>query len=477
MALGVLICLGITGTALIAYSSSALRTVEYKRSQSVLYPVAEAGVADALSVLNNSLTPTSSTILGSAASPRTTSVAGGTATWYGTYNATSHIWTITSTAVVANPVRGTALSQTITRQVAVNPSANGDWDRIYNDDTTACMTIPSINVPGKLTTRGDLCLQGTTKLTGSVVEAGGNVTLEASSAIGSSTTPVTTASIGGTCKYTTAAAHKPCSSTDRVYASTFSTAGETATMPQAEWDYWYANAAPGPMHPCTVSSGTPPKFDKNTTYNRDNAEQELTPEPGTQDNPGSSNGGTIGNTSYVCQVWSGGQKIGELSWNNQTRVLTVQGTIFFDGNAVFHDHNGYVVHYQGRATMYLAGNWHNDEAVCAGGSGLTSCRNATSMPNWDPSQNLLVILAGDKKDYGNKDMDMHTNYSAFQGLLYATNDCNIHDSAYMSGPVICGDINLTGTPQLYSWPPLGALLSGQTEGTGAYQVSILSQSG
>ncbi len=36
--------------------------------------------------------------------------------------------------------------------------------------------------------------------------------------------------------------------------------------------------------------------------------------------------------------------IGQLSWNNQTRILTVHGTIFIDGNAYFHDHNGYGVH-------------------------------------------------------------------------------------------------------------------------------------
>ncbi len=49
----------------------------------------------------------------------------------------------------------------------------------------------------------------------------------------------------------------------------------------------------------------------------------------------------------------------------------------------------------GRATIYIAGGWHNDEAICAGGSGLTTCRTDAAISNWDPSQNMLVLTIGE----------------------------------------------------------------------------------
>ena len=31
--------------------------------------------------------------------------------------------------------------------------------------------------------------------------------------------------------------------------------------------WWYTNAKPGPMQPCTTVVGTPPVWDNDTTYN------------------------------------------------------------------------------------------------------------------------------------------------------------------------------------------------------------------
>jgi Tfp pilus assembly protein PilX len=308
------------------------------------------------------------------------------------------------------------------------------------------------------------------------------ITYTTDASIGTSSVSVAHADIGGTCKWSTQATHTPCTSTDHVWATASSTSPSGLSKPTVDFAYWYQNAAPGPKHGCDVSTGTPPVFDNNTTYDGGAPDAWVAPDPTPKDDPASTNGGTTGNTSYTCQAKNAqGAVIGELSWNNATRVLTIKGTIFFDGQMLFHNHNGYVVHYQGKATIYASGGWHNDEAVCAGGSGLTTCRTPAAIANWDPTQNMMVLILGDKNAAGNDDCSFHTDYSAFQGVLWAKNNCAIKDTAYSSGPVIAQKVLITGTPYFGGWPPLGSLLPGQTYGSTSSSTDFLispgSQSG
>ena len=72
------------------------------------------------------------------------------------------------------------------------------------------------------------------------------------------------------------------------------------------------------------------------------------------------------------------------------------GTIYIDGDMRFDD-NGQIVHYQGRAIIYASDDIEFDERVCAGGSGMTNCAaSAATMSAWNPSTDLLTILAGNK---------------------------------------------------------------------------------
>ena len=76
--------------------------------------------------------------------------------------------------------------------------------------------------------------------------------------IGTPGTPVKTANIGGTCQYRAQAAHTPCTSTDHVYATTITTTSAASNpalvMPTVDFNYWWANAKPGPKHFCTNSN-------------------------------------------------------------------------------------------------------------------------------------------------------------------------------------------------------------------------------
>jgi Tfp pilus assembly protein PilX len=269
--------------------------------------------------------------------------------------------------------------------------------------------------------------------------------------IGTAGTPLSAAHIVGTCKFDTQAAHTPCTSVDKVWATTIDSAPQNMTKPTIDMQYWYDNAKPGPKNNCTTGS-FPNSFDNDTVYNNSvNTAAEITPT----------------NSSYTCQVKdANGSILGEISWNHVTHVLTIKGTIFVDGDFRFDD-DGQVVHYQGRGIIYAAGDIEFDELVCAGGSGTSSCVT-TGMANWDPTTNMMIVLAGGNAEYDQGSTQAQGVPSGLQGLIYAKGDCTVHENFHTSGPIVCDNILLpsaaNGWPTYYSWPPLGSLIAGQMYG-------------
>ena len=131
MAIGILGVLSLTGATLIYYSSSNARSASASKGHETAYTLAEAGVAQALSVLNNSLSPLTGSLLGST----TLQLEGGSVTYSGTLNGTT--WTITSTGTVTNPTGAAAVTRTLTRSAEVyglNSGANvAAWNRWYSN--------------------------------------------------------------------------------------------------------------------------------------------------------------------------------------------------------------------------------------------------------------------------------------------------------------------------------------------------------
>ena len=204
--------------------------------------------------------------------------------------------------------------------------------------------------------------------------------------IGVSGTNVLQAHVAGDCTFYNQAAHTPCTSTDKVYAGTITTSPSGLSKPQIDMAFWYVNAKPGPRQACTTTVGTPPVWDNDSTYNLslpvDDSWSEVTPET----------------RSYTCQVHDAQNNLlGELSWNHTTHVLKIFGTIFLDGDFRFDD-NGQIAHYQGRGIIYAARDIEFDEQVCAGGTGLESCVT-NGMSNWDPTVNMMTVLAGDDSEF------------------------------------------------------------------------------
>jgi hypothetical protein len=285
--------------------------------------------------------------------------------------------------------------------------------------------------------------------------------------IGTSGTPIANADVSGTCQLGTNTAHSPCSATDNVYADEITTTATDMTKPTIDLPYWYQNARPGPKNNCTTGS-FPGGFDNDGTYNYSRASVEVTPT----------------GSDYSCQFRDNTNTlVGEISWNHTTHVLKVMGTIFFDGDFRFDD-DGQLVNYQGRAIIYATGDIEFDELVCAGGNGTRNCIT-DGMQNWDPVQNMLIVLSGDDSEYDQGATQAQNEPSGLQGIVYAKDDCTIHENFYSSGPLLCDRIVLpsaaNGWPHYYTWPDLGTLIEGQMYGSAStaadFQLEVGAQSG
>ena len=310
--------------------------------------------------------------------------------------------------------------------------------------------------------------------------------------IGTASQPVAGADIGGTCTYNGVGPHTPCTSADHVYAGTISNTSPAGIlqMPKVDFNYWWANAMPGPKHFCTnPSPGVATNFFDNDAAIAGTAPNQYTTGNTTGPNKSISVNGEMAppGSSYTCQVWSGGGTsgtlLGELSWNATTHVLKIKGTVFVDGNFRFDD-DGEVVNYSGRGTLMSSRDDEIDAVVCAGWTNqsqgaaapttdATSC--LTHMSTWDMSQNYMVLMSQEDNEYdqggstcsGNTPPTCYNGHppGAFQGVLYSTATCLIHQNFQDSGPVICNTIELPNesgiNPTFFTFPSNGNLTDGQ----------------
>jgi len=260
------------------------------------------------------------------------------------------------------------------------------------------------------------------------LEVRGSLTVAADATVGVLATPIARADIAGGC------GGHICSSADRVYATTITQTLPAMTPPAADWDYWYANAAPGPKHTCDLASGPYPAFDNNGVRDKSIATvYSLTPA-----------------TSYTCRVGPAGSPTGELSWDASARVLTIRGTIFIDGQAKID--NGQVDTYQGQGVLYLSGSFAvaNGSKMCAVVSG-TDCDFTPG--SWDPSQKLLAVASN-----GNGGIGVLSGngiqlgcLDRLQGALFATNAVQITGGtagAKHQGPIVASTIILAAAAEL-----------------------------
>ena len=431
LALGILVVLTISAASLLNYSSSDQRGARLGRNQQLAYSLAEAGINEASAVLNltsnNALTPT-------LLAQRTSTYSTGTVTWSGALDQQTSIWTVTSTAHVANPTGGggTEITKTLTAKIPVTPTVTETlnsqaWNYIYSSGTgqTCDMTITqSVNVATPLYVEGNLCLQNTSKITRGPLVVKGRLTLsQQQNIVGSASAKISDAHIGNGCRYKNNPVHTPCQgAVDNVYANVLDTSPTTIAPITLDWDGWYQNANPGPKFPCNASmssaSSTWPVFDNDTTRNKSvSTAWNLTP-----------------GTSYDCKT-----SAGEITWDAVAKQLTMNGTVFIDGSAYIN--NGALNTYSGQASLYLSGTFFMQGGyLCAV---KKSDNSGCDTVSWDPNTRLLVVVANGNADNGIPTGDsIQIKSATLQGALFGTNNIDVDTTALVDGPMAGHEVKL-----------------------------------
>jgi hypothetical protein len=185
----------------------------------------------------------------------------------------------------------------------------------------------------------------------------------------------------------------------------------------------YNNFDPGPKHACAAGNNpyaplASTVFDNNTTQNNSAGTFTLTPA-----------------SSYTCNSQSG-SSVGQLQWNNTTKVLTLNGSIFIDGNLLVNQ--GYT--YTGTAVIEVAGTVTfsgNNQSFCA----ISGC----TLSNWQGSSGnnqMLTFVALASNTTGA--VTFADNAQVFQGSLWVQPSSSLNivkNTTQIQGPLSIGSLS------------------------------------
>jgi Tfp pilus assembly protein PilX len=504
MAIGILFVLSISlGTVLYVTSASA-RHAEHSNAGQKAYALAEAGLDNALAVLNTKYPSTSvypgDTPPGTFLPTRVTTYNEGKATWSGTLqfvNAPGWTWewAITSIGEVANPTGpGTAnVTRTIKAKVPVvmppeQPvGSDGTLNWIYAGDSARFTNSVSIASPvytwRHLSLENGAHISGIPGISGVVQKlavgggpAGGNLTMEQKADTVGEDAPLAAVHINGLCASKTVGptlhnciwGGTGANPHDQVWGTIHDNtvppnliikpeltccspvAGSIAPTPPAgttsQMGFWYQNAQLGPYIPCNgPAAPRQPVFETgdNTINNSATPSIPFNLTPSTGD--------------YTCKNVVGGQTLGELTWNATTKKLKLKGTMYIDGSATV-DSVGYsgnpVFEYDGQGTLVLSGTFAVKNAKICAVVKSNDCDVAAGA--WDPNNEAFIVVAdgdggnggaqsqGNIVDAGN---GIQLKGSSFQGALIANKDIEVETTSDEQGPMI----------SVYNW-----VVTGQT---------------
>ena len=526
MALGVLCFFSVATVTAIRMTSSTQNTAATSKASQLALANAEAGVANVEAILNGQNSNASSpTLLGCSRSGQnvnnsalpctdlTVSLPSGSAGFHGLYTqgaGTTGTWVITSTGSVPRPHGRGSLTRAVTATITVAVGGQDNnisvWNYVYstapNDGNHSTCEVDlnqdhtEIQVPVYVT--GDLCLSGNHA---SIEEEKGNggqaidirvmggLTISGDHAMVGCATPgghpppppdttcgpgqstVTSGYVALGCRTTTNGTFHPCTTADDYWVSQTDTP-LTASAPVTDFPGWYLGASPGPKYPCDpartpapmLTTTKPHAFDGDGTMNGTNTIFDLTP--------------TGPNSSYNCVT-----STGTLNWDSTKNVLTISGTIFFDGDVYVSDPPGPAeAVYQGKATIYVNGqlSFNSDgkpgpggagglRAACTNGPGpggphgnLQPCdmNGGPGNKHWDPNANMITFVAN--KQTGTA-IDLSEDHSEFQGDLLCPPGATAAlagDHTQVEGGIICGRFTFGNHTQIFPMPTITTLPPG-----------------
>jgi Tfp pilus assembly protein PilX len=468
MALGITVVLIIFVASMISYTSQNSRNANGSRSRLGAQALAESGIASAVSILNQAAVATTPTLLGCTASGLNSALpctdipiagVGGTAYVHGLY--TAGAWAITSYGSVPNPTGGANVTKAMTANVSITGGGQSNnisvWNYVYSTapqgagcEVDLSGTNVVVDVPLYVT--GDLCLSGTNakiiENTGNGgqpvdVRVAGTLTISGNNAtVGTAAQKLTSGLVSGGCGLP---AHT-CTAADKWFVNA-TDAPLTPTPPTPDFTSWYTNASPGPNNDCGVLTPAPvlssAVFDNDTTMNGTSPSFDIT-----------------GNASYNCVTATG-----SISWNKTTKVLTVLGTIFFDGN-VTSSSTGAMYH--GLATIYvngtltLSGTNASFRAGCPASPALPTaqCPFGDTASGWNPSRDMIIFAV---KKTGSTAVDFTGTNNEFQGGVLCDPTSTIDLSGTntkMEGPIVCGKFKFATNTKMMPLPTVTSLPPG-----------------
>jgi Tfp pilus assembly protein PilX len=532
IALAVTVVFSMTVVTVIESAASNSRTADRSKGRISAYSLAEAGINNAASILSKSnaydqhvlhpqgsyspadcasppANPTGAALLGNTCSPYTWNYDGGTTTMWGWLNSGSSDWTITSTGSVRNAFGGTATTRTLTATVHVRAAPSQDnyvtaWNYVFVKDTTpnVCnITVDqTTNFAVSLYVEGNLCFKNgayiaETDPTDPInLEIRGKIVWLSGSQKGVGNTSlanngqVTTAKVAGGCSTSVGTAGHTCSPPgDYFYvkAGGYTTSAPAISAPlltNADFTTYYNSAFIRPGDPCdnpgpnSATRLADSKFDNDTT-----------PLNGTNGNGSAATFDLTPNSSYSCEAKdTAGKVIGELTWDNASKLLKVRGTIFIDANVTFSQDatyqgvNGAGVHpagdltgndaIGGQAVLYISGTFSStgnrlcgwdtvhDQAAVTGG--------VCDFSKWTPNTSMLMVVAHGSTtsiSFGGG------NGCYVQGAFYSMNLFDAGQQCDIQGPVISSTLTVGQGVAMHPLPgisdlPVGAPGNPNTSG-------------
>jgi hypothetical protein len=488
MAIGIMFVLTITLGTVIFFTSASVRHANRSNAGQKAYALAEAGVNNALSVLNASYPGTMSFPGDPSLLPtRTTTYDTGSVTWGGTLTgplppSTSAPWRwewrITATGTVSNPTGPTAAPVT-RKATAVVPvvipptspaSAAGPLNFLYSGGDMWFEN--SVHVKAAVYVTRDLHMESTSQIDGAAQKSaiGRDLYLKNPQnqigQTGGGDPRIAEIHVVGKCSSKSNPTLHTCGPSNAQWDNDaiFATVHDNVIPPgpppfisftpqltccapvggsiapagsagSSNMGFWYQNADLGPLSPCTTSTGSPPKFDTASGVPDNSINWSASPSTVINLTP---------NASYTCKSQVGSTTLGELSWDNSAKLLTVKGTIFFDGSVTID--NGSTARYTGQATIVASGTFGmKGTTICATHPGYTGACDYTGTSPWDPNKSALVIVAdglagagaaqGQGSDFDPGD-GIHLKSADFQGALIANHAVTTETTARMQGPMI-----------------------------------------
>jgi hypothetical protein len=472
MALMVMTVMTIGAGSAIYYAQASGGESRFSKAQESAYHAAEAGLANAISIVKNPQNNAGNTDL--FGNPQATTMVcieparatvGGVcpsgqlswATFTGFLNddpagdgSVGPRWELTATGYAYNPTGGAAapLKRTVGAYVVLaappgwTSNSDDSWSYLFSTQprtaSGACDQTYTTDISTYIYALGNLCVSGangriTDPSQNNVVEAEGQVTISTSTNYAGvdTTHKIGTFKTNFGCKYNGGALTKPCSNgltnhSNYSNSSASNQATDGLTPPVVDWDGWYQQSSPGPRVDCqaegskSTASSTWPIFDNDNLRNNSvPTVVDLTPA-----------------TSYTC--WT---QNGQIAWNASTKTMLIYGTVFIDGSAKMA--NGGLNIYKGWGSIYLSGTFYMSTGtkMCAWTTSGGTCSNGfwslfaffvIATNGVGPNQGGLVPAGDGTKLVG----------SIFQGWLYSTNNLEADATTTIMGPAIANQLIL-----------------------------------